>query len=56
MSIGGKTASHSDLAAVAWRVGLSNLPFLVALGLNGVLPAFVQTLVVGAILFLAPGL
>ena len=27
-----------------------------ALGLNGVLPAFIQAIVVGAILFLAPGL
>jgi hypothetical protein len=56
MSIGEKAFLHSAPAAVAWRVGLSNLPFLVALGLNGVLPAFIQAIVVGAILFLAPGL
>jgi hypothetical protein len=39
-----------------WRVGAANAPFLIALILIGVLPDFLQALVVGAIMFLAPGL
>jgi len=43
-------------SGIAFRIGLSNLPFLGALLLHGVLPSFVIVLLVGAILFLAPGL
>ncbi|HEX6245208.1 MAG TPA: hypothetical protein VFZ61_30005, partial [Polyangiales bacterium] len=39
-----------------WRVLLSNLPFAVALSVVAELPEFVQVLVVGAVLFFAPGL
>jgi hypothetical protein len=56
MSIGEKALHRWASAGVAWRVGLTNLPFVVALGLIGVLPNFIQAIVVGAILFLAPGL
>jgi hypothetical protein len=38
------------------RVGLTNLPFVLALTIIGQLHPFVQTLVVGAAMFLAPGL
>lgn len=38
------------------RIVLSNLPFLAALLLNGWLPSPIETLVVGAILLLVPGL
>jgi hypothetical protein len=39
-----------------WRIGLTNLPFVLALGLMPVLPDFIQALDVGAVMFLAPGL
>ena len=48
--------ARSRWVANATRFGLSNLPFALALGLDGVLPSFVQALVVGAIIFLIPGL
>jgi hypothetical protein len=38
------------------RVALTNLPFAAALTLVGVLPDLIQSLLVGAVLFLAPGL
>lgn len=43
-------------AGLALRIGLSNLPFLAMLLLHGLLPPFLTALLVGAILFLAPGL
>lgn len=54
----GATSSHSRLGwlAIAMRFALSNLPFALALGLDGMLPPFIEALVVGSILFLVPGL
>ncbi len=43
-------------SGMALRIVLSNLPFLAALLLNGWLPSPIETLVVGAILLLVPGL
>ncbi len=43
-------------AGLALRIGLSNLTFLAALLLQSMLPPFLMMLLVGAILFLVPGL
>ena len=43
-------------SGIAFGIGLSNLPFLGVLLLHGLLPSFLIVLLVGAILFLAPGL
>jgi hypothetical protein len=48
-------AGWSSPAALL-RIGLSNLPFVLALVVIQQLPAFLTTLVVGGILFLSPGL
>jgi hypothetical protein len=46
----------SSWKSITWRVTLSNLPFILALAAIDLIPPFVRTLVVGGILFLAPGL
>jgi hypothetical protein len=43
-------------SGIGWRIGLSNLPFALALLLPSFLPQFIEVLVVGAIIFLVPGL
>lgn len=43
-------------SATAWRFALSNLPFVLALAFEGLLPPLLQVLVVGSIIFLVPGL
>lgn len=60
---GGKSLSDKATSiAVSWssgiglRIGISNLPFALALLLQSFLPQFIEVLVVGAILFLVPGL
>jgi hypothetical protein len=41
--------------AIVLRIVLSNLPFIAALLLNGLLPSFIEVLVVGAIVLIVPG-
>jgi len=52
----GASFGSSANAAFVWRVILSNLPFAIALTLGGQLPGPLQPLLVGAIMFVAPGL
>lgn len=49
-------ATRGSSLGWVWRVGLTNLPFVLALAFGAELPDFLKALVVGGVMFLAPGL